>query len=96
MFLAPDGSGMTSIIADNRPHEFISIQHIGYIKDGIEDTESPEIKAWAPAFENYTFSENAGATRLKVDMDVASEYEEFMKVAWPKALAKLKAICEAS
>ncbi|NJM75772.1 MAG: SRPBCC domain-containing protein [Acaryochloridaceae cyanobacterium RU_4_10] len=93
-FLAPDGNGLTSVIAENRPFEFVSIKHLGYIKDGIEDTESPDIKAWAPLFENYTFSENNGVTEVQVDMDVTPEFAECMEQTWPKALAKLKLICE--
>lgn len=51
-FLSPDGCGMTSVIAENRPHEFLSIRHLGIIKDGVEDTESEEARSWAPAYEN--------------------------------------------
>jgi hypothetical protein len=47
-FLAPDGSGMTSVIADNQPYGFMSIKHLGYIQDGVEDTESPDIKPGHP------------------------------------------------
>lgn len=36
---------MTSVIAENKPLEFISIKHVGYINNGIEDTESPGVKA---------------------------------------------------
>src|SRR5512134_3383911 len=36
-FLAPDGRGMTAQTAENRKHEFISIKHLGYVKDGVED-----------------------------------------------------------
>ena len=93
-FLIPDGSGMTSVIAENKPLEFISIKHLGFIKDGVEDTESPQIKTWAPSFENYTFGEIKGGTELKIDLDIQPEWEEFMKQTWPKALAKLKGICE--
>ena len=93
-FLAPNGGGITSVIAENKPYEFISIKHLGYIKDGIEDTESPEIKAWAPAFENYTFGEHDGVTEVKVDISITSEFEEYLEETWPKALAKLKTICE--
>lgn len=35
-----------------------------------------------------------GATEVKVEMDAPAEYEEFMNEAWPKALARLKEICE--
>lgn len=41
-FLIPNGDGMTSVIAENRPFKFISIKHLGYIKGGVADTESPE------------------------------------------------------
>jgi hypothetical protein len=93
-FLSPEGGGMTSVIAENKPLEFISIKHLGYINNGIEDTESPEIKAWAPLFENYTFRANNGVTEVQVDMDVTPDFEECMQQSWPKALAKLKTICE--
>jgi hypothetical protein len=93
-FLSPEGGGLTSVIADNKPLEFISIKHLGYINNGIEDTESPEIKAWAPLFENYTFRTNNGVTEVQVDMDVTPDFEDCMQQSWPKALAKLKTICE--
>jgi hypothetical protein len=53
-FLAPSGDGMVAEIAEHRPNEFISIRHLGMISDGVEDTESEEVRAWAPAYENYT------------------------------------------
>jgi len=93
-FLSPDGCGITSVIAENRPHQFLSIRHLGIIHDGVEDTESEEARKWTPAYENYTFSATGASTTLEVDMDVTPEYEEYMTNTWPKALAKLKAICE--
>jgi uncharacterized protein YndB with AHSA1/START domain len=94
-FLAPNGEGMTSVIAENRPHEFLSIKHVGFIKNGIEDTESEEVRRWAPAFENYSFSDVGQGTEVKVEMDVTPEYEEYFVNTWPKALSRLKNICEA-
>lgn len=93
-FLAPDGSGMTSVIAENRPLEFVSIKHIGFIKDGVEDTESEEVRRWAPVYEDYTFSDVGGATKVEVDMDVTPDYEEAMAETWPNALRRLKEISE--
>lgn len=95
-FLGPGGNGMTAVIAENRLHEFLSIKHLGYIKDGIEDTDSEEVRSWAPAFENYTFSKAGAGTELKVDIDMPDAWADFMNSAWPKALAKLKSICESS
>lgn len=94
-FLGPGGSeGMTSEIAENKPHEFVSVRHLGFIKDGVEDFDSPEIKSWAPAYENYSFSEKDGVTTVNIDIDVAPMFEEDMATLWPKALQKLKEICE--
>jgi hypothetical protein len=95
-FMAPGGGGMTSVIAASRPYEFISIKHLGFIKDGVEDTESEEVRKWAPAFENYSFSRVGDGAELKVEIDVTPDFEEYMQNVWPKALARLKSICEGS
>lgn len=93
-FLAPSGDGMMAEIAENRPNEFISIRHIGFIKNGVEDTGSPAVRAGAPAFENYTLEAAGRGTRLIVDEDVSGEFESYMNEAWPRALARLKALAE--
>ena len=94
-FLGPGGSGgMSSVIAEHKPYRFISIKHRGIIKDGIEDTESPEAKVWS-GYENYSFDERGGITELKVDITaIPAEFEQEMADAWPKALARLKSLCE--
>jgi uncharacterized protein YndB with AHSA1/START domain len=94
-FLAPNGSGMTAVIAESREPEFLSIKHLGEVVEGVEDTTSERVRAWAPAFENYTLSPANGGTEVKVDLDIAPEYEQYMRDTWPKALAKLKTLCEA-
>ncbi len=94
-FLGPGGDGMVAEIAEARPPEYLSIRHLGEIKGGIEDTESEAVRAWAPCFETYTLAEAGGATELTVDMDTAEAWESFMSSSWPKALALLKALCEA-
>jgi uncharacterized protein YndB with AHSA1/START domain len=94
-FLVPSGEGIVAVIAENRPHEFLSIKHVGYVKDGVEDTESEMVRAWAPAFENYSLSYAGLSTQLRVDLDVTPEFEEHMTTVWPKALDRLKRLCEA-
>ena len=94
LFMDPEGNGMVSIIAESRLHEFISIKHIGVVKNGVEDTESEEAKKWAPAFENYTFEGENGQTKLSIEMDIEEEYKETFKELWTNALAKLKKLVE--
>lgn len=93
-FLDPNGGGMTAVIAESRKPEFISIKHLGYVKDGVDDTESEEVRSWAPAFENYSFRSTAEGTEVSVVMDCTKDFVEFMEKTWPKALEKLKALCE--
>jgi hypothetical protein len=94
-FMGPSGDGMLSEIAENRRHAFLSIRHLGLLADGVEDTTSDAVRAWAPAYENYTFTAVPGGTRVDVDQDMPDEWAEHMLAAWPKALARLKAISEA-
>jgi hypothetical protein len=95
-FLAPDGTGLVSEVAENRPYERVSVKHLGELKDGVEDTSSPQVRAWAPSFETYTFAEKNGSTEVQVDLDVAPEWEKDMAAMWPKALAQLKTLCESA
>ena len=93
-FLTPEGHGVVSEIAENKPNELLSVRHIGYIADGgVEDTSSEAIRSWAPAYENFTFVATPQGTKLIVDQDMTEEFAS-MPEAWPKALATLKALCE--
>ena len=94
-FLVPSGEGMVAEVAEHRSQEYLSLRHLGFVKDGVEDTESEMVKAWAPAFENYSLSYAGLSAHLAVDIDVTPEFEEYMLKVWPKALARLKAMCEA-
>ncbi len=99
LFLGPDPKtgeegGMVSRIADNKLYEYISIEHLGIYANGVEDTTSDEAKKWAPAFENYTFTEKDGGTEVLVDMDIEENYADEFEKMWPAALAKLKDIAE--
>ena len=95
-FLSPSGDGMVAEIAEIRGNEFISICHLGFIANGLEDTTSETVKAWAPAYENYTFLAVPSGTKMVVDQDVSAEWEEYITEAWPKALLLLKELSESS
>lgn len=99
LFLGPDPEtgkegGMVSRIAENRPYEYVSIEHIGVVNDGVEDTTSDFAKKWAPAYENYTFTEENGVTTVDIEMESLEENAEMFNDMWPKGLAKLKEIVE--
>jgi hypothetical protein len=97
LFIGPSEKGdmgMVSRIKENRKYEHISIEHIGIISEGKEDTTSEAVKSWAGAFENYTFKEKDGKTEVLVDLDSNEEYSEMFEGLWPKALQKLKELAE--
>lgn len=99
-FLGPDPKtgkegGMVSRIAENRPFEFISIEHLGIVMNGVEDTMSAEAKKWTPAYENYAFKEkDGGTTEVVVEMDTQENMAEEFSRMWPAALKKLKEVAE--
>ena len=98
LFLGPDDKGnvggMVSRIKENIPNEFVSIEHMGVVHNEKETTSGPEVEGWAGAFENYTFTKNNGNTLVSVDTDINQEYKDMFLEMWPKALNKLKSICE--
>ena len=94
IFTDGKGSGMVSRIAENKPNEFMSIEHLGMLKDGVEDTTSDAVKAWAGAHEDYTLKKINGKTELNVDMDVNEEYKDMFSTMWPKALQNVKELAE--
>ena len=99
LFLGTDKDGnmggMVSRIKENIPNRYISIEHLGIVQNDKEITSGPDVEAWAGALENYTFTEENGKTLLMVDMDANEEFKSYFSETWPKALNKLKAICEA-
>ena len=94
LFLGPSGDGMVAVIAESRPGEFVSIRHLGMIEHRVEDTTSDQVRAWAPAHENYRLDEVPGGCRLTVTVDTLPAHEAFMLETFPKALELLKGLCE--
>ena len=88
------GNGMVSRIAKLIPNEYMSFEHLGELKDGVEDTTSEKVQAWAGAHENYTLRDANGGTELVVDMDINDEFKDYFMEAFPKALNKVKELAE--
>lgn len=94
LFLSPSGDGMVSKVASNKKNEYMSFEHLGVVKNGIEDTESESVKGWAGARENYTLIEENGKTKLVVDMDSTDEFKDYFVKTFPVALEKVKELSE--
>ena len=98
LFLDGKGSGMVSKVAEKREPEYISFEHLGGVKNGVEDTESEQVKVWAGAHENYKLTTVDGQTHLLVDLEsggIPDEFKDYFLKTWPVALDKLKELAEA-
>jgi hypothetical protein len=91
LFLDGNGNGMVSRIAKSKPHEYLSIEHLGIVKDGKEDTQ---IKDWNGAIESYILKQTEDGTVLKIEMDANEEWKDYFSKTWPLALSKVKEISE--
>lgn len=87
-------SGMIMKVNKNIPNEFVSLEAIGVVAGGVDDTTSDMVKEWLGAKEEYTFKTIDGGTELSVDQDTHDAFVEDFSTMWPKGLGKLKEICE--
>lgn len=87
--------GMVSRIKEHLPNKFISIEHLGMLHKGEEITSGPAVEPWKGSLENYSFAETKTGTKISVTLDTNEEYKDYFAEAWPRALKKLKQICEA-
>jgi len=98
LFLGTDHKGkvggMASRIKENIPDKYVSIEHLGMVRGDIEINSEIETDDWSGAMENYTFTENNGRAGLSVELDSNEEFLAYLTDTWPKALSKLKEICE--
>ncbi|MCG3166145.1 MAG: hypothetical protein POELPBGB_01921 [Bacteroidia bacterium] len=86
--------GMVSRIKENIANKFVSIEHLGVLQGEQEILNGPDVDQWAGGLENYTFSAVGNSTLLAVDMDSNEAFKEYFETTWPRALNKLKTICE--
>lgn len=89
--------GMVGEIKENVPYQFVCTEYKAVIAEGKETTTGPEAEGWIGGLENYTFKKKGGKTILSVDLvaKIKPEFKSYFTETYPKALEKLKSICEA-
>lgn len=98
VFLGPDPEtgkegGMLANIKENKPYEYVSIEHYGEIHDG----EEKPFEEGKVAYENYTFNEKDNGTELLIELtNIPDEYCSMFDEMWPKSLEVLKELSEKS
>ncbi|CAL1519050.1 SRPBCC domain-containing protein [Chitinophaga sp. MM2321] len=94
LFLDGKGSGMVSEIVESIPGEFLSIHHLGEVRNGVEDPTAYQGNEWGDALENYTLKSLDGKTVWQVSLDMPDDFVAYMEETWPLAQAKVKELAE--
>jgi uncharacterized protein YndB with AHSA1/START domain len=95
LFLDGSGNGMVSRIRSKDENKYMSFEHLGYIKDGVEVLSGKEVESWQGGQENYTLTNRGGKTELLVELDAMEEYLDMFNDSFPKSLKEVKRLSEA-
>lgn len=92
-FLNLDGNGVYGLIHENIPYQFLSIHHLGEVKNHIN--QPIEDSNYSDVFENYTLLEIDNNTyKLVVQLTNFEAYQSYFDHTFPLALAKVKELAE--
>lgn len=94
-FVNPDGNGMVATISSlDEPNE-VTFNHLGTITNGIEDTESEEVKQWSGAPERYFLIElSDGTVKLQAEVQTLEDWKEMMDTGFTEGLKVVKELSE--
>lgn len=93
-FLGPGGGGMFSRIAEKKDNERMSFEHLGVVKDFVNQPPTEETKKWTGGRETYVLKAVDGQTQLDIDLDAPDDFAEYFKESFKKAIATIKQIAE--
>ncbi len=90
-FNSAEGYGVTSLVAELIPNEFILFKHQADTQDSGKAHRDDQ---WMGGQESYKLTEKNGVTTLEMSLDVPPELEKIMSASYPKALARIKELSE--
>lgn len=88
---AANGYGVTSLVKKLVAGEFLLLNHRADTQDA---GKRERAKEWTGGEERYSLAEKNGTTTLNVAFGVPPEMEAYFKVAYPKALERVKVLAE--
>jgi hypothetical protein len=87
--------GMVGIVKQFIPNNFVAVEYTGFLDGDKQITEGPDMGEWCLMYENYSFTSVGDETTVMVALNVGEAVLNYLKDTYPKALYKLKEICEA-
>ncbi len=82
-------NGMYNFIEKNIANRELTMQHKGWIYDGVHDDQG-----WEDSRETYLLTEKDGGTELKISVNSLDEFEDFFNSNYPKVMQKVKELAE--
>jgi hypothetical protein len=90
-FNSASGYGVTSLVAELIPNEYVLFKHQADTK---EDGAKSRDDQWTGGEESYELTEDDGIITLVMKFDVPTELERIMNTNYPAALNKIKEMAE--
>ncbi len=86
-----NGYGVTSLIEEFNPNEFVLFRHSADTK---ESGQQERQKEWTGGAESYSLTEKNGVTTLILKTDIPQEQEETFNIKLPRVLERIKILAE--
>lgn len=86
--------GMVSRVIEHVKNEYVCIETIGLLKEGVEILSGPELEPWLGGHESYRLREIGGKTILSVDLEIVESFRSYFEETWPQALEIIKKLSE--
>jgi hypothetical protein len=94
-FVNMEGAGMVSTIDSLDEPKQVIFKHLGMVdKDGVEDTESMEVKQWSGCYEKYILIDFGGKTKLHTEVQIEKEWQDTINTGFIKGLEIVKNLAE--
>lgn len=89
---AVNGYGVTSLVEELRPHEYIRFQHQADTQESGSDVRAEE---WTGGTESYLLEDNEEGVKLSMTLTIPAHQLPVFSERVPKALARIKVLAEA-
>ena len=88
-------NGMVSTIVTLEEAKEVVFQHLGILKDSVEDIDSEDARLFSGALEKYYLREEDGVTILNGSVETPAQYEETLSNGFEQGFAEVKRMAEA-
>ncbi|OWK73199.1 ATPase [Flavobacteriaceae bacterium JJC] len=94
-FFDASGEGMVSTIKSLQEPTEVVFSHLGFLKDGVENTKGKDVEEWSGSEESYFLrAVDENTTELRAVVHTMKDYSEMMNNGFHKGFALLKKLAE--